>query len=106
VNGLIGAGRPTTSKLGRIFSLLVSLFGIFASATAVAWWFNSIMIGLFRQRSLCWARARTPECDAYLHIRWIIQHHRFSPARDAEVVSGIAKATEARRVIIVVTANE
>jgi uncharacterized protein (DUF2235 family) len=36
--------------VGRIFSLIFSFFGLFVSASAIVWWFNTFAIGLFLRR--------------------------------------------------------
>ena len=33
--------------MGRIFSLIFSLFGVFVTSAAGTWWFNTVAIGLF-----------------------------------------------------------
>ena len=36
--------------MGRIFSLIFSLFGVFITSAAGTWWFNTVAIGLFLRR--------------------------------------------------------
>jgi uncharacterized protein (DUF2235 family) len=36
--------------MGRIFSLVFSLFGVFVTSAAGTWWFNTVAIGLFLRR--------------------------------------------------------
>src|SRR5689334_23084708 len=55
------------TTMARVFSLVVTIAGVFIAAATATWWFNSIAIGLFLRRVERWPVVRQGSLKACIN---------------------------------------